>query len=350
MSLKRWWRFKGRYIVALGAVISVAAAALALAEYRINETLNVNPDAQTGDTVGWITSAWDAREYQTVNVQPHGNEPPLRLFVSLSPSATMTHVVSVSEAAANIDSGETVIGVKAWLGGTSTADVGSEVIAQPRDVDGGFLGPPTQIGPPTSADRDGQAKVIPCGAGVQTPPGTRSVLLTVRSTANASANGLALADDVVLNYKNVIGTGMESEPAQGLGCQKPVIPPTPTPTSSSTPEPTVTASTTADPTPDATPTSGPEPTATPTLGPLRVRVGRLCSRRLELNVSRPAALSVRIKRIRPPRTQRAFRLRVQAPGVTVRHFRGILPGQYRVVVTVNSTRIVSAIRRVHRHG
>lgn len=204
-------------------VFAVGVSTAYAAEEPVNPTLDVNPEANMG-LEGWTSTGWAVVAYgSSPNVPPRFSEPgymgPPNLFQAKIAGSTMTQNVSFARYASQIEAGTEPIAISAVLGSAGSKDDGAELLAQPEDAEGKALGPPTQLGPPTAADRGGQATLIGCRVQLTAPIGTRSVLITLQATGAAGEPSTAMANSIIVSNLLVVDGGGNFEvPAQGQNC------------------------------------------------------------------------------------------------------------------------------------
>jgi hypothetical protein len=285
------------------------------------ENYTINGGAEDG-TSGWGTTGWQTQRYDSFPTLSPGYSGNNWLFTASSSEATLTQVNTVSDAAGEIDAGHRPLYISAQLGATGDGPAGAEVLAEPLDSSGMPLGIPTQIGPPTVADRGGETAMINCVRNIDTPAGTRAIKVSVTVSGPVDTTHLGLADNVAVSWSYVIPASLPAPtPAEGPGCY--LYPKTPTPTPTPTPSPAPTSS--ASPTATVAPTATASPTASPTVTVSHVR---LTHRRLTFRVSTPSRVRVRIAR--RGRVVRKYALTLARR--SSRHFSRLPKGRYRVTI------------------
>lgn len=310
------------------ALLALAGSAASSTRQTSTQIYSANAGAEDGTTAGWSGTGWGAERYSDAGVSviygyPDYWNPAVAnrwLFASTAAKQALTQTVSVGGAADEIDSGADRFFVAAWLGGAG-AGGGAQFSAQPLDANGHALGSPVTLGPPTVADRHGKKALTDCAADLDLVPGTRQVLLTLKSTASTGGADLALADNLLLGDHGWFQAGGRPQ-AQGAHCylQGPAQP-TATPTASPTPAPTY-----------ATPRTA------------RVSKVRLTRRRLSFITTARAYFRVTISR--RGRTERRFAVDARRDGAVSHRVRRLSSGRYKIVIKSAGRLRASAVRLV----
>jgi hypothetical protein len=218
-------------LAAMTVLAGGVSTAVATEEEPVNPTLNVNPNGDTG-LEGWTSTGWAVVAYgSSPNVPPRFGEPgflgPPNLFQAQTAGSTMTQDVSFARYDAQIETGTGSIAISASLGSAGSNNNGAEILAQPEDAEGNPLGPPTQLGPPTAADREDKTTLIECMVQFTAPVRTRSVLITLQATGTPGEPSTAMASGIFVSNILIVPLVLHfgEMPAQGQHCRI-VRPPT----------------------------------------------------------------------------------------------------------------------------
>lgn len=202
----------------------------------LNRNLLVNPGAEAGPTAasgsgiaadipGWTrTTSSSVERYDPRGSFPSAMPgPPNRgagLFTAGGDSDVSFGVqnVDVSAAAAQIDSGSVRYSASAWLGGYASRGGSTHLTVEFRDWNDSKLGA-VSLGPVTSADRGGEARLLARSYDGIVPPGTRQVRVELKMTrADAVSPNDGGADELSLVLSSsAIGAISSIRTAQGFG-------------------------------------------------------------------------------------------------------------------------------------
>lgn len=187
----------------------------------VNLIVNPGADASSGldgsttaqvsyDLPGWVRSAYltsdsyqdqDGDLYQVTGGPTdaganyfYGGE---TVADSSNPVATGFQDIDVSSAASLIDAGNLPYTLSGWLGGYSSQNDNTVLVAQFQDWTGKVLGT-AQIGPVLAADRNDNSSLIQKSANGNVPTGTRVVHLLMTITRTDGSNNDGLADSLSL--------------------------------------------------------------------------------------------------------------------------------------------------------
>lgn len=221
--------------------ISLVLNAPASAQSLLGSNLLVNPGADaadgytsdlnadtSADLPGWVrTPYFTADSYQDnggdlTTTTPGPSDRGANYFYggndahdSSNPQESAYQDIDISSASSLVDGGKVSFAASGWLGGYSSQEDNCVISVQFEDWSGKVLAT-TQLGPVTSADRQGETSLLQRSANGAVPVGTRVIHYVVTMTRTDGTNVDGLADSLSLTLSSAGASGAPSISQNGI--------------------------------------------------------------------------------------------------------------------------------------